>query len=259
MIDFHNHLLPGVDDGASDLDQSRSALHAMHEQGVRGIVVTPHLAASTTNRPEQLQSTLEAFDRAYDELAEVVAAGFPDIKLHRGVELMLDAPAVELSDPRLRLAGTKFVLVEFPGMLVPPHSVQALYQLRLLGWSPIVAHPERYHNLDGADVIQEWRSVGAFIQTNAGSLLGRYGGRAEKIAWTLLSAGMVDYLSSDYHARGRLSLAEAHERLLREGGERQLELLSEKNPSRMLADEPPLPVPPLPDSTPFWRRLLRLG
>jgi protein-tyrosine phosphatase len=255
VIDFHNHLLARVDDGASDAEQSRSAVQAMREQGVRGIVVTPHLVASTTERPDLLRQSLEQHDDAYAELAAMVASEFPDVRLYRGVELMLDSPTVDLSDPRLRLAGTNFVLLEFPGMLVPPHSVQALYQLRLLGWWPIVAHPERYHNLDDLELADEWRSVGAFLQCNAGSVVGRYGARAEAAAWDLLGRGWVDYLCSDYHARGRLPIEAARAAFEAAGGAECFELLTRENPSRLVEGQEPLPVPPLERRRSLWQRL----
>ena len=259
MIDFHNHLLPGVDDGAADLDQSRAALEAMRAQGVDTIVATAHLSASITERPELLERRLAEIDEGFAQVAALAAAEFPELRLERGVELMLDSPFPDLSDPRVRLAGTRFVLFEFPGMIVPPHSVQAVSALGGRGCYPILAHPERYGGFEDLDLAWEWRAEGALLQVNTGSLLGRYGSRAEKMAWSLLAAGMVDYLSSDYHARGRLSIAECHQRLVREGAQEQLDLLSEGNPRRMLAGEPPRPVPPLPDALPFWRKLLRLG
>jgi len=210
-----------------------------------------------TDRPELLRSTLDTFDVAYRALAEIVADGFPDVRLDRGVELMLDVPAVDLSDPRLRLAGTKFVLVEFPGMMVPPHSVQALYQLRLLGWWPVVAHPERYHNLDDLDVVSEWRAVGAFLQSNAGSFLGRYGSRAEATAWELLARSAVDYLCSDYHARGRLPIEACRAAFAKLRGEDCFDHLTQINPSRLLEGVEPLPVPPLERRRSLWQRLRR--
>ena len=255
MIDFHNHLLPGVDDGASDLEQSREALRAMHEQGVRSLVVTPHLPGSLTDRPELLRSTLDAFDVAYRGLAEMVEEDFRDVRLDRGVELMLDVPVVDLSDSRLRLAGTRFLLVEFPGMMVPPHSVQALYQLRLLGWWPVVAHPERYHNLDDLDVVSEWRAVGAFLQSNAGSFVGRYGSRAEEIAWTLLARSSFDYLCSDYHARGRLPIEACRAAFAKVDGEGCFDHLTRINPSRLLEGLEPTTVPPLERHRSLWQRL----
>jgi protein-tyrosine phosphatase len=257
LIDFHNHLLARVDDGSSSAEQSRAAVGAMHEQGVRGIVVTPHLLASITRRPDALAQALEELDDAYDELAAIVASDFPDVRLARGVELMLDAPAPDLSDPRLRLDGTRFALLEFPWMRVPPHSARALHALRERGWTPVVAHPERYHNFDGVGVVDEWRSVGAFVQCNAGSVTGRYGPRAQEKAWDLLAAGRVDYLCSDYHARERLPIDAARAAFEGAGGADRFDLLTCANPARLLAGEDPLPVPPLARRRSVWSRLLR--
>jgi protein-tyrosine phosphatase len=257
VIDFHNHLLPDVDDGASDLEESRRALEAMRDQGVDTLVATAHLAASTTEKPALLAARLAELDAAFAQVRSIVDAELPELRLERGVELMLDSPHPELSDPRVRLGGTTFLLVEFPGMTVPPHSVLALRRLSGAGWNPIVAHPERYSGLDNVDVVRLWRREGAFLQVNTGSLLGRYGSRAERTALALLACGLVDYLSSDYHARGRLTITECHERLRRDGAQEQLDLLTEINPRRMLAGQTPLPVPPLPDAPSFWRKLLR--
>lgn len=255
-VDFHNHLLPGVDDGATSLDESRAAFAAMRDAGVATVIVTPHFRATMTERPEVLSAALSEIDESFASVQQLLAAEFAEVQLHRGVELMLDSPTVDLSDPRLRLAETPFVLVEFPAMMVPPHSVQALYQLRLQGWRPIIAHPERYRDMDSTDVVDEWRSVGCYLQVNTGSLIGRYGDNARKTAWSLLELGWVDYLSSDYHARGRLRLDESHAAIRRGGGEEQLRLLTQENPSRLLAGEDPLPVPPLTIRRSLWRRLL---
>jgi protein-tyrosine phosphatase len=122
-----------------------------------------------------------------------------------------------------------------------------------------VAHPERYRNLEDLELVEEWRTVGCYIQVNAGSVIGRYGDRAAKMAAELMRRGWIDYLCSDYHARGRVAVAECRERLLRNGGEVQARLLMEENPGRMLDNQEPEPVPSLDPDQPFWRRLLRLG
>ena len=130
----------------------------------------------------------------------------------------------------------------------------------MAGWLPVLAHPERYANAapDLSDAA-EWRRMGAALQVNAGSLLGRYGKTASALAWGLVEHGLAAYLSSDYHARGRCAVAECRAELERRGGEHQARLLLEENPRRMLEGEPPLPVPPLSPPRPFWKRILRLG
>lgn len=258
MIDLHNHLIPGVDDGAADAAEARAGVEAMAAQGVRRLVCTPHVNGSLTRDPAALAARLAELDAGWAALQEAVRGG-PAVELGRGTEVMLDTPEPDLSDPRLRLAGTRFVLVEFPFMNVPPNGQNALFDLAMRGWRPILAHPERYANArpDVADAA-EWRRVGAVLQLNAGSLLGRYGKTAETLAWALLERGAAELLGSDYHARGRLSLAEARAALEARGASEQARLLMEVNPARVLEGKDPLEVPPV-QKPAGWRRFFGLA
>jgi protein-tyrosine phosphatase len=257
VIDFHNHLLAGVDDGATDPEQSREAIGALYEAGVRAVIVTPHLRGSFTERPEALADAFSYIDPAFAEFERMVAEEFPEVGVHRGVELMLDSPTVDLTDPRVRLAGTRFVLVEFPGMVVPQHSAQVLQRLSASGWRPVIAHPERYRNMEDPGMPDEWRAAGALLQSNAGSVAGRYGSRAEDLAWELLSRGCVDYLCSDYHARGRVPIEACRGAFEDVGGLESFDLLTRINPGRLLEGQEPLPVPPLERRLSLWQRLRR--
>lgn len=262
MIDFHSHLVPGVDDGAATLEETRASLAAFRDQGVTAVVTTPHLRGSDTQRPERLSALLATLDAAWDGVAALAAAEFPALRLARGCEVMLDTLAPDLSDPRVRLAGTRFVLVEFPYMAVPPNARTPLFEIKMGGWSPVIAHPERYENIGPAlEGPEEWRRAGAHLQVNGGSLLGKYGAAAERAAWALLRRGWVDYVGSDYHARGRLHVAAAFSALVRAGGEEQADLLFRANPERLLAGKAPLPVPPLRGggAAPFWKRIFGGG
>ncbi|HYR11856.1 MAG TPA: CpsB/CapC family capsule biosynthesis tyrosine phosphatase [Longimicrobium sp.] len=261
MIDFHNHLIPGVDDGAASLDQSRASLEAYRAQGVRAVVATPHLNASLADSPPALEAYLARVDEGWESLRALGAAEFPEVRLERGFEVMLDTPSPRLADPRLRLAGTSLVLVEFPFMSVPPNAEGTLFALKVAGWTPVIAHPERYSNADaGGQAAEGWKRVGALLQVNAGSVLGRYGPEARERAWTLLERGLADYVASDYHARGPLHLAACREALAAAGGEAQARLLMEENAGRLLAGEQPLPVEPLRRrARTLWSRLFGGG
>lgn len=258
-VDLHNHLMPGVDDGASNIDESRAALAAMREAGVVSLVATPHLRGSLTHQPAALAARLTELDAAWERLRALASAEFAELSIERGTEVMLDTPAPDLSDPRLRLAGGDFVLIEFPFMVVPPHSAHAIAELRMQGWKPVIAHPERYAGVDPRlEIIGEWRRCGGLLQVNAGSILGRYGAEARERALALLERGWVDLLASDYHSRGRLMIQAATEYLQELGAEDQARLLLMVNPKRILAGEDPLPVVPLSIQRSLWSRFRKV-
>ncbi|HEY8164282.1 MAG TPA: CpsB/CapC family capsule biosynthesis tyrosine phosphatase [Gemmatimonadaceae bacterium] len=261
MIDFHNHLIPAVDDGAADLADSRFGMAAMVDQGATTIIATPHFRGSMAGRARDRNAYLAVIDKAWEELRELGRKEFPKVRLERGAEVMLDVPSPDLSDSRLRLAGTAFVLCEFPFMRIPPHSIRAIATLADGGVHPVVAHPERYSNMMGnLELMEDWKAAGAFLQVNCGSLTGQYGAAAKRIAWDLVRRGVADYLSSDYHARGRCQIADCAAALTEAGGKSQLRALTVTNPQRMLRGEPPLPVAPFTTRKPkLWRRLLRLA
>ena len=124
---------------------------------------------------------------------------------------------------------------------------------------PIVAHPERYQGLDReVNLPGEWRAAGAYLQVNSASLIGRYGPDAQRVAMQLLGRGWVDYLSSDYHARGKPRVASARRLLTELGGEEHVQLLTEINPGRVVQGAAPLPVPPFQPKRGFFKRLKSL-
>lgn len=260
-IDFHSHLLPAVDDGSKSVEQSVGALRAFSAQGVDVVVTTPHFDASLTRSPVALASRLAEFDAAWDALQAVIAVtpGLPTLR--RGTEVMLDEPDVDLSDSRIRLDGSVFVLCEFPSLRLPTNAEWGIRNLIDRGWQPVVAHPERYRNHEpGLASLRRLREAGALFQVNAGSLLSQHGELAERVAWRLLAMGWVDYLSSDYHARGVPATAEAVALLAECGAGDHAIRLTEENPSRLLAGERPLAVQPfvrIARTAPWWQRLLR--
>ena len=228
----------------------------MWDQGIRHVITTPHFRASTISKADEFEAHMSRIDEGWEALVAAVAMSFPEMRMDRGVELALDEPMFPVSDRRLRLAGTKFILVEFPSFTIPPNSARALAQLARLGATPIIAHPERYENVGHElGLLIDWKQSGAFLQLNAGSLLGVYGSRPEKRAWEYLEAGVVDYLSSDYHSRGRCLVFEAEKRIADRGGESQFRILSSVNGTRLLAGIEPSPVPPLVRTQSRWERL----
>ncbi len=259
--DLHSHLVPGVDDGAPTADDALEGVGRMMEAGVGRIVTTPHLDASLVSRPDAFRSRMDEMDRRWEEIRASVAERFPDLSFHRGHEVMLDVPDPDLSDTRLHLADTRFVLVEWPALRVPTGTGRVVSRIRATGLVPVIAHPERYHGLDPElELPAEWRRLGARLQVSHGSLVGRYGPEIRKRAFQLLRRADVDYLSTDFHGRPRLRLhIDAARTALEEAGAAGVfETLTATNPARLLRDEDPLPAEPVTVDRGLWNRLVEL-
>ncbi len=258
FTDLHSHLVPGVDDGARNLEDVRASLKKMWQAGIRRIVTTPHFDGSLTKEKTLLSSRLAEMDEGWHRLKTFAEEEFPGLEVHRGQEIMLDIPDPDLSDPRLRLAGTTYVLVEWPGLQVPPSTGPVLERIGAGGVRPIIAHPERYRGLDREGYMAgEWRERGALLQVNHGSLVGRYGDLPRRRALMFLERGWVDLLASDFHGRPHLSpgLTEARQAMAGWGGGGQFGLLADVNPKRILRGEDPLPVQELAIKSGVWDRI----
>jgi len=244
MLDFHNHLMPGVDDGAVDLDESRVGLDMLRSQGITDIVTTPHIRASLTERPRELGIYLGVIDRAFERLRNLAEAEFPEIRLERGVEMMLDIPHPDLSDPRLRLAGTTFALVEFPFMSIPPHSTRAVGEIVEQGWTPVIAHPERHLGADFREHLVALVGLGALIQVTASHVLSDDAGPA---LVDLAVRGLAHLVASDAHSArwGRpVAVRAAIDRLEREAGA-EVAAFARDAPAAILRGEDPEPSQPV--------------
>jgi protein-tyrosine phosphatase len=256
IVDFHNHLIPGVDDGAQTLAEAEAGVAAFANEGVTAFAATPHVDAGLTLRPAHINARLAEIDIGWNRLNALCADKFPAMQVVRAAELLLDVPEPDLSDARVRINGSKYFLVEFPYMMVPPQSARVLGTLRRNGYTPILAHPERYQGVESVEIAIEWKQAGVHLQVNGGSLLGRYGTHAKKIAFELLEHGLVDYLCSDYHARGNPLISQYHQLLLDCDGAEQAHTLMRTNPRRLFEGQEPLPIAPLrPQRKSVWQQI----
>lgn len=251
IVDLHSHLVPGVDDGAPTLEDALEGIARMVERGVTHLVTTPHLDASVARDPARLEEVLARVDGAFAPVVEAARERFPHLRLERAHEIKLDLPDPDLSHPGLRLPGTQVVLVEWPGLQIPPRTTEVLADLVSGGVRPLLAHPERYRRLDAYPELPEaWREAGAWLLVNHGSVVGRYGKEAQRSAHRLLAHGWVDALATDFHGRPHLGLYLERSRQWFEGRNAAdaWRFLVEENPARIARGEEPLVVPPVASS-----------
>ena len=257
-VDLHSHLVPGVDDGARDMEAVLSSVERMVALGIRRIVTTPHFKGSLSHDPVRYEARLSEISDAFALAKEAIAESFPDVEFLRGQEVLIDVPELDFSDPRLRLAGTSFVLVEWPRLQLPQGTIRVVEDIGQQGYRPVIAHPERYSGISKRlQLVGRWRELGALLQVNYGSLVGRYGSAAKAAAERLLQQGWVDYLASDFHGHSSLKIYKAEAEAY--FGERDaldtLELLGKTNPARLLENMAPMPAPLLEDDPGLLNRL----
>jgi len=258
LVDIHNHLVPAVDDGAKDMVAVLNSIDRFSQVGIRRLVTTPHIQASLTLDPIQYEKRLATVTEAFDRAAAAVQSDFPEVEYLRGHEVLVDIPEPDFTDSRIRMAGTSFVLLEWPRMHIPPGTTRVLRWIRQQGYRPIIAHPERYVGMvRQPDMAARWREAGAYLQVNYGSVVGRYGTEAQVVALRLLEAGFVDYMASDFHGHSSMKLykKEAWAAMDERDGAESLESLCRTNPSRLLSDLEPVPVPAIGPAAGLFNRL----
>ncbi|WFE83403.1 MULTISPECIES: tyrosine-protein phosphatase [Parabacteroides] len=191
MTDVHTHLLPGVDDGFSSLDDSREMLTFLEERGVERIFLTPHIMADLTkNRAVSLKERFGAF-------RESCAHIHVDMRL--AAEYMLDECFYERMEEGLLSYDGQHVLVEVSCLQAPGDLFEKLYDMQLNGYIPVMAHPERY-GFWNINELLKLKEHGCKFQLNIFSLMGFYGPLSHKTAVSLLKNSHYDFVGSDIHS-----------------------------------------------------------
>jgi protein-tyrosine phosphatase len=193
LIDLHSHVLPGIDDGAADLDEALEICRAAAADGIGTLAGTPHVRDDSVRAPETMEAAL----------AELRAAAGGLIRLVPGAEVdleELDRPVEELR--RFGLGGNPaYLLVETPWVGWPLDLADRLFRLRVAGLTPVLAHPERNPEVqERPELLAPLVAGGALMQLTAASLEGREGQRRRACAFALLERGYAHLIASDAHA-----------------------------------------------------------
>lgn len=238
-VDIHCHLLPGVDDGVKDWEESLACLQQARREKVSRILVTPHIF------PERYPNSPGALRAAFGEWREKASALGFDLSL--GSEVFFGPKVVEdhAAGRFLTLAGGPYLLVELPLLTCPPGVAQAFFELQLRGVLPVLAHPERYaYVADNPRRLADLAGAQVPFQLTTHSVAGLFGKRIQATAFDLMERGWVHILASDAHSpTSRAPLfREAIRLVANRYGKEAARRLTVENPTRVIAGEPLLPV-----------------
>lgn len=204
-VDMHSHLLPNIDDGLQELESSVSFIRDLKELGYRKLICTPHILSDLyPNSPETILPKLEL-------VREALKTANVDIQVDAAAEYMIDHMFSELlakskKEDLLTISGD-YILVEMSYLSPSPNFEQTIFDLRMLGLHPIIAHPERYSYYHHQfEQYERFKDLGCKLQVNLLSLSGVYGPNVKKTAERLFKNEMVDFLGTDMHHDRHLAM-----------------------------------------------------
>jgi len=205
-------VLPGVDDGAQDMEMTKQMISTLYGQGVRTLFATPHI--SLRSRDDKVKRV----SAAYEKVTQFVKESFPDMKILCGCEVYMEPGMINRikSEPAVTMNGTAYVLCEFQFGGAYRDMYELLQQLVRARYKPVIAHVERYSCLQGQwDRIRELREMGVLMQINAESLSGKLLDKRYRYGKALILADVIDFVGSDAHdMKGRAPLMDQAQRTI---------------------------------------------
>lgn len=235
IVDVHCHVLPGVDDGPSEEEESLAMLRLAYGQGVRKMILTPHY------RRAYFETSRDAVRTAFAHLKTKAAREKIGMELLLGCEFHRDSEILDRlkEDNAYVMADTSYVLLEFSQD--DSYSTIRSYTMGLLnsGYRPVIAHAERYPAIRRMEYIRDLTETGAYIQINAGSILGKEGFSAKRFCRKLLKEQRVHLVGSDAHGVKRRAscLGECAAYLEKKLGSREAQRILTENPEKLITNE----------------------
>lgn len=212
MIDFHNHVLPELDDGSKSMEMTLNMLRAAYNQGIKKIVNTVHF-----QHPK-----MEGKNTDYDYINNI-KNNVLDRAKNEGIDIEIDIASEVYYLPNLCdiidnpiTTFNNYMLIEFPVMVVPSNFLETFFNLRMKGITPILAHPERYRFIqEDLGQLEKIKDLEVIFQIDAGSLIGHFGKRTMSTAFDMLENGYCHIIGSDAHndSKRNFCLKEAYDML----------------------------------------------
>ncbi len=236
MIDFHSHILPGVDDGSKSVEETFELLKEAKEAGFDSVISTSHYME------EYYEVNVAEREVWIKAISENLYKKNIDLKLYLGNEIYITQNIINLLETgkATSINNTNYVLFEFPLNSKPMNMYDIIYDMLEYKLIPVLAHPERYSFIQKEpELIYDLIQKGVLMQSNYGSIIGLYGEKAQLIVRKLLENDMVHFLGSDVHKKNsiypRISQALSEMKIII--GEDKLEELTTINPSLVLENK----------------------
>lgn len=206
FVDIHSHLLPGIDDGAKNLEDSIELICKMSSYGITNFITTPHVLGDIY--PNSTHTILQKLEEVR---AELKRRNMNTISINVAAEYMLDNEFfIRLKNNDILTLKNDYVLVEMSFFNEPFNLSNLLFEIQLKGYKPVLAHPERYgfyHN--NFEVFYKLKKAGLLFQLNLLSLTQHYGKNVQKIANKLINENLYDFVGTDTHHNNHLKLLES--------------------------------------------------
>jgi protein-tyrosine phosphatase len=227
MIDIHCHILPEIDDGPKNAEESVEMARIAAEDGIKKILATPHIY-DIRYSPEEIAERVDRLNRLLTQ------KNIP-VEVHPGAEVSIGM------DPNIlfkyTIPGTPYILIEFPHDHLPSHAGKLLQWLSSKGLKPIIAHPERnYSVIRSPEILLPLLNKNVYVQITGDSLTGEFGLDIQYCAYFLMESGKVDIIASDAHSKKFRApvLSHAKKVTTKHFGEKTAERLFRTNPEAVL-------------------------
>lgn len=243
MIDIHTHLLPQIDDGSQDWDETLSMIRQGIRDGIEGAICTPHIL-NVLDEPFESKSLFK-----FDQLRDLIARNNLKFTVWMGSEIHCQSVFSTFSRIVTLNNNQKYLLMELPLTEFPLDVGDKLFKLILDGITPILAHPERNSAImKNHEIVYQFVQQGVLMQLNAGSLTGDFGRTVRQTAVELMDRGMAHFVATDCHSAGSrpMILSTARRMVSGKWGKKTAETLFDVNPGKVIRGERievPEPVP----------------
>lgn len=222
MIDLHCHILPGIDDGAKTMDDSMAMARVAVAEGITHILATPHYKNGRwTNEKDVVLQSVAAVQKELDN-RDIPLTIFPGQEVRIVGELVED-----ILENKIQFVDedNKYLMIEFPTATIPAFTDSLFFNLQKTGVTPIIVHPERNHAiLNDPTVLLDLVQKGALAQLTAGSYIGSFGKKIQKLSKQLIESNLVHFIASDAHntTTRTFYMKDAYSKLEKEFGKEKL-------------------------------------